>query len=59
MARLVVHIPAQTYSFDLDDETSQEFRDAIADEDNEWGFYDLADTWVSDVHVEMETEFVE
>lgn len=59
MARLVVHIPEQTYSFDLDDETSQQFRDALEDEDNEYAFFDMADMWVSDVHVEMETEFVE
>lgn len=59
MARLVVRIPEQTYSFDLDDDTAQEFRNALADEDNEWAFFDMADTWVSDVHVEMETEFEE
>jgi hypothetical protein len=59
MARLVVHIPEQTYSFDLDDDTAQDFRNALADEDNEWAFYDMADMWVSDVHVEMETEFEE
>ena len=59
MARLVVHIPEQTYSFDLEEEQAEWFREALADEENEYAFFDLADSWVSDVHVDMETEFVE
>lgn len=59
MAKLVVYIPEQRYEFELDDETADDFRAAQADEENPWGFDDLADMYVSDVHVEMETEFYE
>lgn len=60
MARLVVRVPEQTFSFDLDDENAESFRQAIADEDeNPWAFDDLADFWVSDVVPEVEVEFVD
>jgi hypothetical protein len=60
MARLVVHIPAQTYSYELDDESAEAFRQAIEDEDEyPYAFDELADFWVSDTVPEMEVEFVE
>lgn len=59
MAKLVIYIPEQRYEFDLDDNSAERFRAALADTDNEWAFEDMADSWVSDVHVEMESEFVD
>lgn len=60
MARLVVRIPEQTYSYELDDVNAEAFRQAIEDEDEyPYAFDELADFWVSDTVPEMEVEFVE
>jgi hypothetical protein len=56
MAKLVIYIPEQRYVFDLDEEVAEEFRSGLADDvDIDY----IADPWISDVYVEMETEFVE
>lgn len=58
MARLVITVPEQTYSYELSEENAAAFRSALNDED-EYAFEDLADFWVSDTVPEVEVEFVE
>jgi hypothetical protein len=58
MAKLVVHIPAQRYEFELSEENEKYLREAWEDDDD-WAWEDATDNWVSDVNVRMESEFVE
>lgn len=56
MAQIVIYIPEQRYVYDLDEDYAKYIRDGLADDEH---IGDLADSYISDVYVEMETEFVE